>query len=59
MLNDLTFDELLYYMYMRFPDTQENSTQIIRLKKMSKGLIRRLLEKNKIDITTALKWENS
>jgi hypothetical protein len=57
LLNDMTFDELLYYMYMKFPDTQENSTQIIRLKKMNKGLIRRLFEKNKIDETTAKLWE--
>jgi predicted transcriptional regulator len=59
LLNDLSFDELLYFMYMKFPDTQENSTQITRLKKMNKGLIRRLFEKKKIDDYTAQTWINS
>ena len=55
LLNDLDFNELLFYMYMRFPNTQENSTQIRKLKIMQKGIINKLVNKGKIDNETAIK----
>lgn len=56
LLNDLGFNELLFYMYYKFPDTQEYSTQIKRLKIMKKGIINKLIKKEKIDLRTADSW---
>jgi len=55
-LNDLSFDELLFYMYMKFPETIVNSTQFKKLELMSKNLIKKLFIKNKIDVGTANNW---
>lgn len=55
-LNGLSYNELLYYMYMKFPDTKENSTQINKLSRMKKRLIHNLLEKGIIDQETAEEW---
>jgi predicted transcriptional regulator len=56
ILNDLPYDEILFYMYKRFPQTQINSTQYRRLKTTSKVLINKLLNKSKINQTTAFQW---
>lgn len=57
-LIDLKFNELLYYMYKKFPETQENSTQIKKLEIMKKNIIKSFLKKNKINIKTANEWLN-
>jgi len=56
MLNDLSYNELLYYMYMKFPDTKENSTQMSKLNRMKIKLINKLVEKGKINREEADEW---
>lgn len=56
LLNDLTEDELLFFMYMSFPDTKEHSTQIGRLLKKKDDLVASLYTKGKITSATASTW---
>jgi len=55
-LNDLNFDETLYFMYKLIPKTQENSTQFERLDKKKHILISRLFLKGRINLDTAAEW---
>jgi len=55
-LNDLPFDELLYFMYKIIPETQAQSNEINRLEKKRYPLIKSLYAKGKITSATAAKW---
>jgi hypothetical protein len=55
-LNDLTDDEMLFFMYMTIPETQKFSTEFERLERKKGPLIECLFVKRKIDATTAAKW---
>ncbi len=56
LLNDMSDDELLFFMYMTFPQTQEHSTQITRLLRKKEELVTSLYNKGKITTATASKW---
>jgi len=56
LLNDLTDDELLFFMYLTFPDTQEHSTQIERLLRKKDDLVASLYNKGRITSATASSW---
>lgn len=55
-LNDLTSDELLFFMYSLLPETTENSTEWERLSKRRVETVRVLYEKGRINSVTASKW---
>lgn len=55
-LNDLTDDELLFFMYMTIPETQKFSTEFQRLEKKKESLVKSLFSKRRIDLETATKW---
>lgn len=55
-LNDLPVDELLFFMYMMFPETQKHSIEFPRLDRKKELLVKNLFLKRKIDATTASKW---
>lgn len=55
-LNDLPSDELMFFMYMLIPSTQENSTEFVRLQKKKDVLVRNLFLKGCVNATTAAKW---
>ena len=55
-LNDLSTDELMYFMYKLIPSTQKNSTEFARLEKKKSVLVRSLFLKGRINATTAAKW---
>jgi len=56
LLNDLSYDELLYFMYKLFPDTKNNSSQLNKLNRISRRVIHNLLEKKKINQEQADEW---
>jgi uncharacterized protein YwgA len=56
LLNDLSDKELLFFMYMSFPETQVNSIEFKNLIKDKDNLTRRLFLKNRIDAATAAQW---
>lgn len=56
LLGDLPSDELMYFMYKTIPETQEHSTETLRLERKAEGLVKSLFLKRKIDATTASKW---
>ena len=56
ILNDLPYNELLFYMYKLLPETQKNSTQYHILKKSKRKIINSLLSKGKISEKMASKW---
>ena len=56
ILNDLSFNELLFFMYKLLPETIENSTQYHILKKSKEKIINNLLKKGKISKNIAMKW---
>lgn len=56
LLNDLTDKELLFFMYMTFPETQVNSIEFKNLIQDKMLYVRRLFEKNRINSTTAAEW---
>lgn len=55
-LNDLSFDETIYFMYKLIPETQKESTQFDRLEKNKHKLIPRLFLKGRINSDTAAEW---
>jgi hypothetical protein len=55
-LNDLTNDELLYFMYKLLPDTRQNSTEWARLSRRESELTRNLFRKGRISADTGAKW---
>ncbi|MCL2643409.1 MAG: hypothetical protein FWD52_07890 [Candidatus Bathyarchaeota archaeon] len=56
LLGDLSNDEILYFMYKTSSTTQEHSTELLRLERKAKSLVKSLFLKRKIDATTAAKW---
>jgi uncharacterized protein YwgA len=56
LLNDLSDKELLFFMYMSFPETQVNSIEFGNLVKDKDNWTRRLFLKNRINATTAAQW---
>ncbi|MGD0993920.1 MAG: winged helix-turn-helix domain-containing protein [Candidatus Bathyarchaeia archaeon] len=55
-LNDLTPDELMYFMYRLIPESVVNSTEFSRLEKKRVPLVQSLFLKGRINSTTAAKW---
>jgi hypothetical protein len=55
-LNDLSFDETLYFMYKLIPETQKNSTQYERLDQKKHVLVQKLFLKGRINSDTASEW---
>ena len=55
-LNDLTSDELMFFMYKLLPDSQSNSTEVNRLFKKSNELTETLFKKERISAAMAAKW---
>jgi len=55
-LNDLSFEEVMYFMYKTVPETQENSTYYARLEKNKQSLVNSLFLKGRITSATATKW---
>lgn len=55
-LNDLNFDETLFFMYMLLPATRENSIQFERLNKKRKILVQKLFLKGRINSDIASEW---
>jgi hypothetical protein len=55
-LNDMTDDEMLFFMYMTIPETQKVSTEFGRLERKKGQLIECLFAKRKIDVAIAAKW---
>jgi uncharacterized protein YwgA len=56
LLNDLTDKELLFFMYMMFPETQANSIEFKNLIPDRKYYVQRLFLKGRITATTAAEW---
>lgn len=56
LLNDLPDKELLFFMYMTFPETQENSIEFKNLVKDKTFYVQRLFRKKRIDATSASEW---
>jgi hypothetical protein len=57
-LNDLTPDELMFFMYKVIPETQANSTEIERLFRRSRELTESLFKKGRISTAIAAEWLN-
>jgi len=55
-LNDLSSDELMFFMYMLLPETQENSTEAARLSKRNKELTDSIFKKGRISSAMAAGW---
>lgn len=55
-LNELSHEELLYFMYRLLPETQKYSTEFERLDRKKETLIPKLFLKGCINSTTAAKW---
>jgi hypothetical protein len=55
-LNDLSYEEMLFFMYMLIPETQKHSVEFARLNKKRRTLVRKLFRKGRINSTTAAKW---
>ena len=55
-LNDLSSDELMFFMYMLLPETQENSTEAARLSKRNKELTESIFKKGRISSAMAAGW---
>ena len=55
-LNDLTHDEVLFFMYKLLPETQKYSTEFERLDQKRETLVRKLFLKGRINLTTATRW---
>ena len=55
-LNDLSSDELMFFMYKLIPESQTNSTEVNRLFKRSKELTESLFKKGRISAAMASKW---
>jgi hypothetical protein len=55
-LNDLTLDELMYFMYRLIPESVVNSTEFPRLEKKKTSFVQSLFLKGKVNSATAAKW---
>jgi predicted transcriptional regulator len=55
-LNDLSSDELMFFMYKLLPESQVNSTEVRRLFKRSRELTNSLFKKGRISAAMAAKW---
>jgi hypothetical protein len=55
-LNDLTSDEVMFFMYMLLPETQVNSTEVGRLLRRSEEFTRDLFKKGRIGASMAADW---
>lgn len=55
-LNDITSDELMYFMYQLIPESVVNSTEFPRLEKKKDVIVPSLFLKGRINSTTAAKW---
>jgi uncharacterized protein YwgA len=56
LLNDLTDRELLFFMYMTFPETQVNSIEFENLVKDKSNWTRRLFLRGRINAATGAQW---
>jgi uncharacterized protein YwgA len=56
LLNDLSDKELLFFMYMSFPETQENSIEFKNLVKDKSNWTRRLFLRGRINAATGAQW---
>ena len=55
-LNDLTVDELMYFMYHLIPESVVNSIEFPRLEKKRVPLVQSLFLKGRVNSATAAKW---
>ena len=55
-LNDLTSDEMMYFMYRLIPESVVNSTEFPRLEKKKVALVHSLFLKGRINSAIAAKW---
>ena len=55
-LNDLGYEETLFFMYILIPETQKHSVEFSRLNEKRDTLVRKLFLKGRINSTTAAKW---
>lgn len=55
-LNDLSYDETLYFMYKLIPETQMHSVEFERLDKKKHILVPKLFLKGRINSDTAAEW---
>src|SRR5437899_1761032 len=55
-LNDLTSDEVMFFMYMLLPETQVNSTEVARLLRKRKEITSDLFRKGRISAAMAADW---
>ncbi len=56
LLNDLSDKELLFFMYMTFKETQENSIALKNLMKNKDRWVKNLFQKGRINSATASQW---
>jgi len=56
LLNDLSDKELLFFMYMTFKETQENSIEFKNLLKNKERWVKNLIQKGRINSATAAQW---
>ncbi len=56
LLNDLSDKELLFFMYMTFKETQENSIEFENLLKNKDRWVKNLFQKGRINSATAAQW---
>jgi len=56
LLNDLNNKELLFFMYMTFEETQENSIEFKNLVKNKERWVKNLFRKGRINSATAAQW---
>lgn len=56
LLSDLSDKELLFFMYMTFKETQENSKEFRNLLKDKEKWVEKLFRKGRINSTTASEW---
>ena len=56
LLNDLSDKELLFFMYMTFKETQENSIEFKNLLKNKERWVKNLFQKGRINSATAAQW---
>jgi len=56
LLNDLSDKELLFFMYMTFNETQENSKEFENLEKNKEKWVKNLFHKGRINSATAAQW---
>ena len=55
-MNDLNDKELLFFMYMTFEETQENSIEFKNLVENKEKWVKSLFRKSRINSATAAQW---